>query len=103
MVIRWRTESAVFGQEKIGFLFVSAIEFAGLDPIFESGSGVRSGLRSAMASTEGMVPITREFLARYYDNYPFDPLAGDVGRLSGELRAMSGELLRDHAPSPGMF
>ncbi|KAJ6331396.1 hypothetical protein OIU76_009884 [Salix suchowensis] len=26
-----------------------------------------------MASTEGLVPITRRFLASYYDKYPFVP------------------------------
>ncbi|XP_068668203.1 uncharacterized protein [Aristolochia californica] len=46
-----------------------------------------------MASTEGLVPITREYLARYYDKYPFIPLPDDVSRLSSELRGMSEDLL----------
>ena len=33
-----------------------------------------------MASTEGLVPITREYLSAYYDQYPLDPVAPDAER-----------------------
>lgn len=45
------------------------------------------------SSTEGLVPITRAFLAQYYDKYPLDPLSDDVARLTGELRGISADLL----------
>ncbi|KAF6172696.1 hypothetical protein GIB67_042019 [Kingdonia uniflora] len=45
-----------------------------------------------MASTEGLMPITREYLSRFYDNYPFTPLSDDVSRLSSELQAISNNL-----------
>ncbi|EHA8590721.1 hypothetical protein COCNU_scaffold023055G000030 [Cocos nucifera] len=48
-----------------------------------------------MASTEGLVPITRAFLARYYDKYPLPPLPDDVPRLTAELRGFSDSLLRE--------
>ncbi|XXG40124.1 hypothetical protein AAC387_Pa01g0917 [Persea americana] len=47
------------------------------------------------SSTEGLVPITRTFLSRYYDKYPFTPLCDDVSRLSSELRAMAEDLLKE--------
>lgn len=40
------------------------------------------------------MPITRGFLARYYDKYPLDPLSDDVARLTGELRGISADLLK---------
>lgn len=52
-----------------------------------------------MASTEGLVPITRIFLASYYDKYPFTPLPDDVSRLSSEIRSMTSDLLKDSPPS----
>jgi len=39
-----------------------------------------------MASTEGLVPITRSYLAKFYDKYSFAPVSEDVTRLSNELR-----------------
>ncbi|XP_010278895.1 PREDICTED: uncharacterized protein LOC104612935 [Nelumbo nucifera] len=48
-----------------------------------------------MASTEGLVPITRAFLARYYDKYPFEPLPDDVSGLTAELRSMSSDLQKE--------
>ncbi|XP_071907861.1 uncharacterized protein [Coffea arabica] len=54
-----------------------------------------------MASTEGLVPITRSFLASYYDKYMFPPLSDDVSRLSAEIRSLSGDLLKDSPPSQG--
>ncbi|EPS68255.1 hypothetical protein M569_06516, partial [Genlisea aurea] len=48
-----------------------------------------------MASTEGLVPITRAFLASYYDKYPFDPLSDEFFRLSDQIHAISKDLLRE--------
>ncbi|KAK1391128.1 GOLD domain-containing protein [Heracleum sosnowskyi] len=50
-----------------------------------------------MASTEGLVPITRTFLASYYDKYIFPPLSDSVSHLSDELHSLS-QLLQDHTP-----
>ncbi|KAK3018219.1 hypothetical protein RJ639_002753 [Escallonia herrerae] len=44
-----------------------------------------------MASTEGLVPITRNYLASYYDKYPFPPISDDVSRLTAELSSMSAD------------
>jgi hypothetical protein len=46
-----------------------------------------------MASTEGLVPITRKFLASYDDKYPFAPLPDEVSRLSSEIRSIITDLL----------
>ncbi|XP_028808511.1 uncharacterized protein LOC114763081 [Neltuma alba] len=54
-----------------------------------------------MASTEGLVPITRSFLASYYDKYPFEPLSDDVSRLTSEIRSMANDLLNDYPPTEG--
>ncbi|XP_077239217.1 retinal-binding protein [Tasmannia lanceolata] len=54
-----------------------------------------------MASTDGLVPITRAFLSRYYDKYPFTPLSDDVSRLSTDLRAMANDLRNEFPASPG--
>ncbi|XP_023737757.1 uncharacterized protein LOC111885747 [Lactuca sativa] len=53
-----------------------------------------------MASTNGMVPITRAFLSSYYDKYPFSPIVSDVSRLSDELHNMSNDLHKDSPPLP---
>ncbi|XP_047322961.1 uncharacterized protein LOC124926724 [Impatiens glandulifera] len=45
-----------------------------------------------MASTEGLVPITRAFLASYYDKYPFSLLPNKVSRLTSELRSLADDL-----------
>ncbi|KAH7554622.1 hypothetical protein JRO89_XS12G0249500 [Xanthoceras sorbifolium] len=50
-----------------------------------------------MASTEGLVPITRNFLASYYDKYPFSPLSDDVSRLASQIRSLADDLLK-HSP-----
>ncbi|KAE8098958.1 hypothetical protein FH972_016978 [Carpinus fangiana] len=50
-----------------------------------------------MASTDGLVPITRSYLATYYDKYPFAPPSDDVSRLSSEIRSMANDLL-SHLP-----
>ncbi|KAF8397074.1 hypothetical protein HHK36_018712 [Tetracentron sinense] len=54
-----------------------------------------------MASTEGLVPITRTFLARYYDKYPFAPLSDDVYRLSVDLRSTANDLLKESPATQG--
>ncbi|KAM2664248.1 hypothetical protein EV1_010695 [Malus domestica] len=51
-----------------------------------------------MASTEGIVPITRAFLASHYDTYQFLPLSNDIARLSAEIRSFTADLLR-HSPA----
>ncbi|KAL0310124.1 UNVERIFIED_CONTAM: hypothetical protein Sradi_5954700 [Sesamum radiatum] len=54
-----------------------------------------------MVSTEGLVPITRAFLASYYDKYPFPPLSIDVSRLSDRIYIMATDLLKDSPPTQG--
>ncbi|XP_074276975.1 uncharacterized protein LOC141600626 [Silene latifolia] len=41
-----------------------------------------------MASTEGLVPITRAYLSSYYDRYPVVPLSDDVAAISSQLRSL---------------
>ncbi|GMP93289.1 hypothetical protein CsSME_00043187 [Camellia sinensis var. sinensis] len=48
-----------------------------------------------MASMDGLVPITRAFLASYCDKYPFTPLSDDVSRLTTEIRSMASDLCKD--------
>ncbi|KAM0947996.1 putative GOLD domain-containing protein [Dioscorea sansibarensis] len=55
----------------------------------------------ASSSKEGLVPITRAFLARYYDKYPPPPLSEDVARLTTELRRMADRLLEQCPLKPG--
>ncbi|RCV18319.1 hypothetical protein SEVIR_3G299700v4 [Setaria viridis] len=45
-----------------------------------------------MATTEGLVPITRAYLARYYDKYPLPPLPDAATDLAARLRALSADL-----------
>lgn len=45
-----------------------------------------------MASTEGLVPITRAYLSTYYDKYPFVPLSDDVTNLSAKIRSIITDL-----------
>ncbi|XP_038881965.1 uncharacterized protein LOC120073287 isoform X2 [Benincasa hispida] len=52
-----------------------------------------------MASMEGLVPITRHFLASYYDKYPFTPLPDHVSRLSTEMLALANSLLDELPPT----
>ncbi|ESQ40000.1 hypothetical protein EUTSA_v10013603mg [Eutrema salsugineum] len=54
-----------------------------------------------MASTEGLVPITRAFLASYYDKYPFPPLSDDVSRLSSDIASLIQLLTLQSPPSQG--
>ncbi|CAA6661907.1 unnamed protein product [Spirodela intermedia] len=53
------------------------------------------------SSVEGLVPITRAFLSRYYDKYPFSPISDDVTRLTSELRILSGVFEKDFCLTPG--
>ncbi|CAM8962078.1 unnamed protein product [Rhodiola kirilowii] len=50
-----------------------------------------------MASTEGLVPITRTFLASFYDKYPFSSLSEDVARLTSQIRSFTADL-KDQFP-----
>ncbi|KAJ4704167.1 GOLD domain containing protein [Melia azedarach] len=52
-----------------------------------------------MASTEGLVPITRSFLASYYDNYPFQPLSDNVSSLTSQIRSLANDLVQENPPS----
>ncbi|XP_059296778.1 uncharacterized protein LOC132049842 isoform X2 [Lycium ferocissimum] len=54
-----------------------------------------------MASTEGLMPITRAFLAKYYDKYPFAPLSQDVSRLTHEIHSMASDLHKDSPLTQG--
>lgn len=45
------------------------------------------------------MPITRNFLASYYDKYPAPPLSDDVSRLSSQIRSLANDLLLDSPPS----
>jgi hypothetical protein len=38
-----------------------------------------------MASTAGLVPITREFLRKFYEGYPYDDPSQDFHELQKEL------------------
>ncbi|KAJ0027430.1 hypothetical protein Pint_35166 [Pistacia integerrima] len=52
-----------------------------------------------MASTEGLVPITRSYLCSYYNKYPFAPLSDEVALLSSQIRSLADDLLQDSPPS----
>ncbi|TVU18676.1 hypothetical protein EJB05_34786, partial [Eragrostis curvula] len=55
-----------------------------------------------MATMEGLVPITRAYLARYYDKYPLPPLPDAAVDLAARLRALSADLTAAVAPAtPG--
>lgn len=41
------------------------------------------------------MPITRSFLASYYDKYPFSPISDDVSRLSDELHSIACDFHND--------
>ncbi|XP_040257026.1 uncharacterized protein [Aegilops tauschii subsp. strangulata] len=51
-------------------------------------------------TTEGLVPITRDYLARYYDKYPLPPIPDGVTALAARLRALSAELAAASPFSP---
>ncbi|KAL2899716.1 Retinal-binding protein [Bienertia sinuspersici] len=50
-----------------------------------------------MASTEGLVPITRAYLSSYYDKYPLVPLSDDVSTLSSQIHSFIADL-KAHTP-----
>ncbi|KAF1888607.1 hypothetical protein Lal_00011381 [Lupinus albus] len=52
-----------------------------------------------MASTDGLVPITRSFLASYYDKCPYTSLSEDISRLSSEIHSMNLDLINQHPPT----
>ncbi|KAE8773075.1 hypothetical protein D1007_54829 [Hordeum vulgare] len=52
-------------------------------------------------TTEGLVPITRDYLARYYDKYPLPPIPDGVTALAARLRALSTDLAAAFPFSPG--
>ena len=56
-----------------------------------------------MASTDGLVPITRAYLASYYDKYPFSPLSDDVSRISSQIRSSANDLLNHLPPTQGFI
>lgn len=56
-----------------------------------------------MASTDGLVPITRSFLSSYYDKYPFEPLSDDVARLTSEIRSIIRELQQRSPLNQGYY
>lgn len=47
------------------------------------------------------MPITRAFLASYYDKYPFTPLSEDVSRLSDQIHSMANDLHEDSPLTEG--
>ncbi|OIV91483.1 hypothetical protein TanjilG_02101 [Lupinus angustifolius] len=52
-----------------------------------------------MASTEGLVPITRSFLASYYDRCPYTSLSQDISRLSSQIRSINLDFINQHPPT----
>lgn len=65
------------------------------------GGGVWGSRSIDMASTDGLVPITRAFLASYYNKYPFPPLSDDVSRLSSDMASLIQLLTLQSPPSKG--
>lgn len=55
----------------------------------------------AMSSTKGLVPITRTFLAKFYEGHPFDPLVPEVSEIQGRLATICDELEADRRKSGG--
>ena len=55
-----------------------------------------------MASTEGLVPITRSFLASFYDKYPFQPLSDDASHLSSQIRSIVSDFYNDSPLTQGL-
>jgi hypothetical protein len=51
-------------------------------------------------TTEGLVPITRAYLARYYDKYPLAPLPDAAVDLAARLRVLSADLSDRSAVAP---
>ncbi|KAH9608997.1 hypothetical protein KSS87_003079 [Heliosperma pusillum] len=51
-----------------------------------------------MASTLGLVPITRAYLSSYYDKYPLLPLSSHVAAFSSQLRSLINDFC-SHSPT----
>lgn len=63
---------------------------------------VVAGIRGhEMTSSAGLVPITKSFLSRYYDMYPFPPLSDDVSRLTDQLRELAARLQKEQPLDSG--
>ena len=41
---------------------------------------------SSSTSTLGLVPITRSYLAKFYEKYPYSPASPDISSISARLR-----------------
>lgn len=54
-----------------------------------------------MASTAGLVPITRAFLAKYYDKYPLPESQFDIAQISRAIKDESSRLDALRAKDPG--
>lgn len=55
-----------------------------------------------MASTAGLIPITRAFLAKFYDKYPFDPISSDKAGLLDRLKSLSDDLEKERIEAGGV-
>lgn len=55
----------------------------------------------AMASTAGLVPITRAFLSKFYDKYPFQPLTSDVSLLTNACKEQALRILAANPDDTG--
>ena len=42
-----------------------------------------------MASTKGLIPITKAFLSKFYDGYPFENIRPEVKKSEEKLMALS--------------
>lgn len=62
---------------------------------------VVGGRGNEMTSLSGLVPITKSFLSRYYDKYPFPPLSHDVSRLTDQLQELAERLQKEHPLDSG--
>ncbi|KAL9259664.1 hypothetical protein AKJ16_DCAP05652 [Drosera capensis] len=64
------------------------------------GTGPSRSATLFMASVEGLVPITRAFLAQYYEKYPFE-LAPDVHSVTTDVRSVINELMSSSSLTEG--
>ncbi|XP_002980642.2 uncharacterized protein LOC9656263 [Selaginella moellendorffii] len=79
--------------------------FADIPGIIRSLGFVKSraeeGRAPGMASTEGLVPITRDFLSRFYDRYPFEALAPGIAAADSQLREENERMSKHYAEESG--
>lgn len=54
-----------------------------------------------MGSTEGLVPITRAFLAKFYDSYPFDPIVPELTELDSRLQVLTDQFNTERQKTEG--